>query len=76
MSKEILKEYCGKYDVMLDDLLSHKRTDNLVRVRIIIAKDLRKQGWRYSKIAKLLNRHHTSIMYYTGDIIKNTWFIK
>ena len=72
MSKEILKEYCGKYDVMLDDLLSHKRTKKLVTVRTIIALDLRNKGWRFSKIARLLNRHHTSIMYYTGDVKNGT----
>jgi chromosomal replication initiation ATPase DnaA len=72
MSREILKEYCGKYDVMLDDLLSNKRTKKLVTVRTIIALDLRNKGWSYPQIAKILNRHHTSIMYYTGDIVKNT----
>lgn len=72
MSKEILSKYCGKYDVMLDDLLSHKRTEKLVIVRTFIAKDLRNKGWSYPQIAKILNRHHTSIMYYTGNIVKNT----
>ena len=67
MSKEILKKYCGKYNVMLDDLLSHKRDINLVVARVEISKDLRQQKWSYPQIAKLLNRHHTSIMYYIDE---------
>lgn len=67
MSEDILRKFCAKYDVMLDDLLSHKRDINLVRARVAISRYLKLDGCSYTYIAKLLNRHHTSIMYYVNE---------
>lgn len=71
MSEEILYKFCNKYDVRLDDLLSHKRDINLVRARVAISRYLRLDGYSYPYIAKLLNRHHTSIMYYVDEYKEN-----
>lgn len=65
---EILKKLCGEYDVQKDDLLSTKRDARLVDIRRAIALDLRVDGWSYSRIGRLLNRHHTSIMHLVGVI--------
>lgn len=62
---DILKSFCGEYDVQKDDLLSKKR-GSLVNVRKSIAVKLRGEGWSYPKIGKLLHRHHTSIMHLLG----------
>lgn len=67
MSEDILRKFCAKYDVMLDDLLSHKRDIRLVRARVAISRYLRLDGYSFTYIAKLLNRHHSSIMYYVNE---------
>lgn len=68
----VLKKYCELLKVDKELLLSHRRETKLVNARKLISVRLREDGWSFPQIAKLLNRHHTSIMYYTGDIVKST----
>lgn len=66
--EELLKKFCGQYDVQKDDLLSKKRDKRLVNIRQAISSKLRSEGWTYPRIGKLLHRHHTSIMHLLGVV--------
>ena len=63
--EEVLRSFCGFYDVQKDDLLSTKR-GKLVEIRKQIAEKLLSEGWSYARIGRLLNRHHTTIMHLLG----------
>lgn len=56
-----------------DEVLGRARSRDLVRVRAIIAKELRAEPWSLSlpEIGAAMNRHHTTVMnllgIYEGD---------
>lgn len=59
----------------LSDILSSSRKSELVALRVYAARRLHQEGLRENKIAKLLNRDRTTIIYYLRNW-KETEFFK
>lgn len=68
--EEVLEMFAEKYNVSEIDIISRRRGNNVVDARKEMSRFLKDRGWNYSKIGRLMNKHHTSIMYYLGDIQK------
>lgn len=65
---DFVRLWCGAFGVNREALLSSSRTRELCRARVKIAKDLvaRYPGTSTTKLGKLLNRDHTSVLYFLG----------
>lgn len=48
----------------LERLRDKSRKSELVRERVLMARDLRSKGYTLQEIGSLLDRHHTTIMHY------------
>lgn len=71
----IQKEFC----VTKEELLGDNRRQNLVVCRRILSYYLRKHGFTYCKIAEILNKEHSTIMFnvsvFDDEIKYNPFFI-
>lgn len=65
--RQILKEVAEKHHVHPSHIVGKRRTRHLVRARVEVAQRLTtERKLSTSKIAQLLNRDHTTIVYYLG----------
>ena len=51
------------HGVSIDDILSHKRHDRIVRARNTAFALARAGGWSLQEIGEAFNRHHTTVMH-------------
>ena len=67
--RDEIREILDRHGVAwLDIVETRHRYIGYVRARIEIALLLHGKGWSYSKIGKLMNRHHTTILYWLGRV--------
>lgn len=65
----IFQRVCDAFAITIDEVLGHNRKAVLVIARLIIAYDLcHNYSLRITAAAKLLNRDHTTIMYYLKTV--------
>lgn len=64
LSDRILREVCERHKIDLHDVLSNRRTKNLVTARFEIAFRLKSETlFSLPQIGKIMNRDHTSILH-------------
>lgn len=57
-----VRELATHYGFTAEEICGKRRDRKLATVRSRIMAELRKQGFSYPHIGRLLNRHHTTIM--------------
>lgn len=62
-AKGKIEQVCNYTGIAAKDLLSKSRKRNLVETRWIVYKALRAEGWELTKIGKLFNRDHSTVIY-------------
>lgn len=70
--REVIEEVAAKHGVSLFDLMRRCRLNKVVHARAEIAKRLDAQRFTVSEIGRLLNKDHTTIVYYLGRA-KRKW---
>lgn len=60
----ILKNVCRQYGVTPNELRGQARNKNLLSARVEFSRLGRMQGWSLPLIGRLLNRDHTTVLYY------------
>lgn len=71
-----LSEIAYKNHVSLRDALGRSRIRTHVKVRYEIAKHLRYvRELSYSQIGRIMDRHHSTVMYYCGETSKNVKWV-
>lgn len=67
--RQEIRDILVKHGATWEEITStHKRYTGYVRARIEIALLLVERGWTYSKVSKLMRRHHTTVLYWFGRI--------
>ncbi len=62
--RKLMDESCLKFRVFPGEILGPRRFKEFCKARVYFVKRLRKEtGMSLSAIGRLLNRHHTSIIY-------------
>lgn len=60
--RSLLADACGAAGCSIEDLLSPSRRQPVVVARRRVAADLRRLGWSYPAIGRIMQRHHSSII--------------
>lgn len=71
----IFKRICDAFEITIEQILGNNRRRHLVLARLVIASDLiTNHNLQITAVGRLLNRHHTTAMYYRTsmkDLLKN-----
>jgi chromosomal replication initiation ATPase DnaA len=59
----VIKDACEIWNVTIDELISRKKTDELVGARIFCFEKLRACGFSFVKIGQRFNRDHSTVMH-------------
>ena len=63
----LIKRAVSKFSVREETILSHRKERPHPEARRFVAKGMRKFGYSYPEIGKVMGRDHTSIMYMADD---------
>lgn len=66
MYKKIEEVICRELDITPDELTSGCRKHRFAFVRMIVSKLMRDERYSLNDIGRLLNKDHTTILYYLG----------
>jgi chromosomal replication initiation ATPase DnaA len=66
--RAIARVIAGNRNLTFADIIGRKRGDKVVAARKAIVREAIKQGHSYSRIARALYRHHTTIMHHAGVV--------
>lgn len=69
-ARQIIREVATCYGVSPELLVSKCRVHRLLPARIEIAKLLRARGYSTPQIGRIMNRDHTTIVFYLGNLEK------
>lgn len=59
-----MEREAGKYGYTAKDVIGRGQAKNLMRVRKLIGSGLVEMGWSLWEVGEMLNREHTTILYY------------
>lgn len=62
-----IHDILSEFKISLAEIQSDSRKEPLPDVRKIIAFELRSQGYTFHEMAKLMNKHHSSIIFYVNQ---------
>jgi hypothetical protein len=62
----VLREAAQKFEVTPEDITGPKRSPEVKKARLWVARKLRRNGMSYPKIGKILNRNHSTVMSILG----------
>ena len=62
--KRLIESIANLYDITSKDILGKCRKAHISEARIIVAYILRHVGYSFPEIGEILNRHHSSIIYF------------
>ncbi len=65
-ARAIIKEIAELRGLEPREILGRSRFQNVVRARVEVAKRLDERGYSSPQIGKILNRDHTTVLYYIG----------
>lgn len=68
--RDVLEDACHTYGVSLAALTGPGRSAWLVRARTAAALELRGMGLSLHEIGRVLNRHHTTVLYLLGGVVR------
>lgn len=73
MKSTLIRKAAELFDVHPRDIVSHARFGFLTMPRFALYAGLRRRGWNYSQIARLLDRDHKTIIY---GVQRAEWMIE
>lgn len=62
-AKAALQRAAEQYEITVDEMLAYGRKQECVLARRQVMVDLREQGWTTTRIARVFNFDHTSVVY-------------
>jgi hypothetical protein len=66
-----IEQTCSYHGITRDELVGAGQSQAYVSVRRKVAAELNKRGWSTPQIGKLLNRDHSSVVYWLGRSKRN-----
>lgn len=63
-ARAALQKAAEQYEITVDDMLAHGRKKECVLARRMTMVDLREQGWTTTRIARVFDFDHTSVVYH------------